>query len=139
MCCYACGYGQPDRRWQAFARAVMVAKSPGASKSPGATQNLLSKQLIRRGLKQRKRLRLPQMPHSDIYLTAKPASGSVDPALAAGFLTLSTLWPVMCDDINRQQHIAATSLSVCGFGRSPVRVICQALGSRSTMTTVGCT
>jgi hypothetical protein len=48
MCCYGCGYGQPDRRWQAFARAVMVAKSPAASKSPGATQNLLSKQLIRR-------------------------------------------------------------------------------------------
>ena len=28
MCCYGCGYGQPDRRWQALARAVMVAKSP---------------------------------------------------------------------------------------------------------------
>jgi alpha-glucoside transport system ATP-binding protein len=28
MCYYGCGYGQPERRWQAFARAVMVAKSP---------------------------------------------------------------------------------------------------------------
>ena len=28
VCCYGCGYGQPDRRWQAFARVVMVAKLP---------------------------------------------------------------------------------------------------------------
>jgi len=28
VCCYGCGYGQPDRHWQAFARVVMVAKLP---------------------------------------------------------------------------------------------------------------
>jgi hypothetical protein len=76
-----------------------------------------------------------QIPGGDPEFIVK----TTDPALSAGFSTLSTLWPVMCDNIKRQQHIAATSLSVCGFGRSPVRVICQALGSRSTITTIGCT
>tara|TARA_X000000950_G_scaffold121887_1_gene152931 strand:+ start:117 stop:341 length:225 start_codon:yes stop_codon:yes gene_type:complete len=31
LSCYGCGYGQLDRRWQAFAREVMVAKSPAAA------------------------------------------------------------------------------------------------------------